>query len=109
VNKTMNKEQTPEVGSGDLHPIVRSGDVVTVRRGAQVRSLHPKRGTYVTQRAQTVKVHLVTSGFVLNDVEYPAEISWAGSGGYWCYVPLADVTLSAGKYLPKAPTIQTGS
>lgn len=88
----MSNERRPDSNPAKLRPMVGRGDVVTVRRGAAVRSLHPNRGRYVTQRAQKVKVDRVTTAFVLDGVEHPAEVSWAGRGGYWCYAALTDVT-----------------
>ena len=68
---------------------IERGDVVVVKKGATVRSLN--RGLYVLQRQQQVKVHLVLQSFTQDEKLFPAEISWAGSGGYWCYANIADV------------------
>ena len=68
---------------------IKRGDIVTIRKGATVRSL--SRGEYVLKRAQKVTVHLVTNGFTYEGRTRPSEVSWAGSGGYWCYADKADI------------------
>lgn len=76
-------------GASDVECAVKRGDVVTIRKGAIVRSL--RRGEYVLTRNQKVKVNLVITGYTHDLVTRPAEVIWAGSGGYWCYANLADI------------------
>ena len=70
---------------------INRGDIVTIRKGSIVRSLHPKKGNYQLRRNQTVKVHLFLRGYEYEGKIYPAEISWSGTGGYWCYARRADI------------------
>ena len=73
---------------------IARGDYVVIRKGAVVKSTHPQRRTYVTKRAQKVKVHSIFSAYELDGVQHTAKVSWAGSGGYWCDAELADVVLA---------------
>lgn len=69
----------------------KRGDTVIVRKGAVVKSLHPKKGTYTLKRNQKVIVHLVLHGYEYEGEKRLPEISWAGTGGYWCYVNQSDI------------------
>jgi hypothetical protein len=73
-----------------LERVVRRGDIVTVRKGAEVRTTHPKRDGYILKRSQKVKVYLFLEEWECDGRSHHAEISWAGSGGYWCYAKLSD-------------------
>lgn len=67
------------------------GQIVTIRKGAKVHSLCESKGDYVLSREQKVKIHLVLDAFWSNGYLRDAEISWAGTGGYWCYAKQADI------------------
>jgi hypothetical protein len=58
----------------------KRGDKVRIPKGAYIRTTHPN-GDRIAARSQVVTVsHVFEHG-------YPSgqpEVSWAGSGGYWC-------------------------
>lgn len=91
-------------------PKFKHGDTVLVKKGAIVRTTHPKRNHYILKRNQTTKVnHTLTPYFVtkyeyeryhidkfpnakmIKD-EYNTEyyilhnniVVWVGTGSYWC-------------------------
>ncbi len=41
---------------------IKRGDMIVIPAGVSVKTMHPSRDTYVTKRAQTVKVHSVGCG-----------------------------------------------
>lgn len=73
-------------------PAVKKGDRVVVKAGTVVRSCHPQKKVYTLKRSQTVTVHLYLRGYAPfeGQEKQEPEISWAGTGGYWCYAKLSD-------------------
>lgn len=66
--------------------------IVVVRAGSSVRSYNPSKRNYTLKRDQKVtvwfKFHEVKDGeHIINQ----AEISWAGTGGYWCHTDIDNV------------------
>lgn len=93
----------PEQGVAVLGPFIlasvrfpEKGDQVVVKKGAYTRSTHPDeaQAEKTLTRNQTVVVHQVYGGYIDVDktitVKDP-EVHWAGTGGYWRWVSLADV------------------
>ena len=74
--------------------MIMRGQTVMLRKGAEVRTMHPARDRYTLKRNQSVKVHSAHAGYELDGVSHPAEISWAGTGGYWCYAKQDDIITS---------------
>jgi hypothetical protein len=70
---------------------IKLGDIVVVKKGAEVRSSYPGRDTFTLTRNQKVKVCLFLIKWSQDGHLHHAEISWAGRGGYWCYAKLTDV------------------
>lgn len=89
-NKAAGAPSALNVGLG-----FERGQIVTIRKGARIKSLHPEKGEYISKRAQKVKLHLVLRGFTHYGIEHLPEVSWAGSGGYWCYAYQKDVVPNA--------------
>lgn len=55
------------------------GEKVRIPKGAYIRSTHPN-GDRIAKKSQVVTVsHVFQYGY-----EGVPEVSWAGSGGYWC-------------------------
>lgn len=91
----VNEDVCPESGAVVLghfalesFVIPKAGDVVTVAKGAQVRSTHPSfehKGKPAARRQQ-ITVHRTSHGYVDFDhgvrIVNP-EVRWAGVGGYW--------------------------
>lgn len=69
------------------------GSVVTLRKGSVVHSTHPSKKEYVLSREQKVKVHNFYEGYpeTRGYPGRPAEINWAGTGGYWCWTDASNV------------------
>lgn len=66
------------------------GERVRIRSGAFVMTTASKPNRHIT-RARVVTVHRVTEGHFYFDAVRPAEVTWAGGGGYWCWASLNDV------------------
>ena len=68
---------------------VKQGDKVVVPKGTVIRTMHPSRGPrYEAKRDTTVKVSTVYDWKPEYSGREP-QISWAGSGGYWCEAPIS--------------------
>lgn len=69
------------------------GTVVTLRRGSVVRSTSPSKEEYTLSREQKVKVRNFYEGYpeTCGYPGRPAEITWAGTGGYWCWTDANNV------------------
>lgn len=69
--------------------MVERGQMVTIPKGTPVHSLHPQ-GDYVAATTRKIKVHAVHPAWtdLERSVHHPAQVSWAGRGGYWCYADL---------------------
>jgi hypothetical protein len=57
----------------------RRGDRVRIPKGARITTTHPA-GDRIAKRSQVVRVAQVFPAYPGR----PAEVSWAGTGGYWC-------------------------
>lgn len=72
------------------------GDRVKVRVGAVIRSTHPKQKERICKRAYTITVFDFSPAYTWkgwHEIEQTraAEITWPGTGGYWCRVAASDV------------------
>lgn len=71
------------------------GDTVWIGAGADIRSTS-NRLRRVNKRRYKVKVHSVTPGAIFHDRDdgltiRMAEVTWAGSGGYWCWTTIQNI------------------
>lgn len=69
------------------------GSTVSLKRGSVVHSTNPSKGKYVLSREQKVKVHNFYGGYpeTCGYPGRPAEVHWAGAGGYWCWTDASNV------------------
>lgn len=74
-----------------MNQLPKPGNTVTMKKGAEVHSMHPKRHNYTLRRKQAVKVHASYPAFECDGITHRAQISWAGTGGYWCYAYVDDI------------------
>lgn len=72
---------------------IKQGDWVRIKKGADVKSTHPQHKRFQTKRANVVEVHMKLPAFAgfEDHPPRPAQITWAGTGGYWCDVDVSCV------------------
>lgn len=68
---------------------IKRGDIVTVRKGAKVRTAHPQ-GSYLTKKSYKVKMFDVAPGYE----ERKPEVCWVGKGSYWFYTDIDNCNLA---------------
>lgn len=69
---------------------------VILRKGTIVHSTHPQKSEYTLSRRQTVTVHRYAKEYTNHysrSVPYlhAAEITWVGTGSYWCWAKVDDI------------------
>lgn len=72
---------------------VMAGDTVTITKGVEIWSMHPKKSKWKAGRTYKIKVHHVLCG---SDGGGPysrtnPQVRWPGSGGYWNAVDINDI------------------
>lgn len=78
---------------------VKKGDVVRIKKGAVILSMHPRHtrdNPKIAKRDYTVTVTSVNEGYIApswhrhrrdtREAHAEQQISWPGEGGYWCYL-----------------------
>lgn len=94
-----------------VNPVTK-GESITLPAGTVVHSTNPSKPSYVLRRAQTVKVAMVTDGWIdtlhtsregRGFVQLP-QVTWVGTGHYWCDAQVTPALVEAnGKVLPDLP------
>lgn len=72
---------------------ITPGARYTVKKGSVVHSFNPSKEEYTLARSQKVKVKFFDPGYK-GDGYYdsrPAKVTWAGTGGYWCWTNAENV------------------
>lgn len=86
---------------------IKRGDKVKIKAGSIIRTTHPKYDFYknpkIARRSYTVNVHDVSEGWIANgwwphrrthpETHREQQITWAGEGGYWCWLYTKDIEL----------------
>lgn len=83
---------------------IKRGDRVMIRKGAVIRTTHPRwnrDNPKVAGRDYAVEVHDVYEGYIQSnwhshrrdEAVRNQQVVWAGTGGYWCWVDSKDVEL----------------
>ena len=65
--------------------LLKKGDMLTIKKGSLVKSMHPSKQEYKLSRSQNIKVD---HWYDLDD-----HVVWAGSGGYWCWTNFNNIKL----------------
>lgn len=71
-----------------MDTLPKKGQKIRVKKGAAIGSTYPKLRRIAT-RSFTVVVHHIIE-YSVKHHNRPSEITWAGSGGYWCWVSSQD-------------------
>lgn len=119
----MNKENAIEVKMF-VNPFVR-GDKMELPKGTEFVSMHPDHdGLQSTKRKQSITINHIGDGFVdpyytgktplvgevieserVSTRIYPADVTYAGAGGYWKIVHLTEELLRANGRVPEYKVI----
>lgn len=93
---------------------IRKGQIVTIKKGTVIRTMHPDpaKKTKIAGRTYKVKVHHVLNGMSEHKHVWDQEarcyadsyipinnpsVRWPGEGGYWFEVDINDIPEATGK------------